>query len=338
MPFVVKQSLIEKTFCKVGQELGENLDLNSSQSAVAFMSGFVDSLRKEAHMDPSHALGFIKYITEIGYNNSVSCKTASVEDGNELDEVFNKMHEKLAGLTLKTAEWSLNPLKWDSVKKFRDEGAEAAGRGAVKEIGDQIGGLATKAWDHLKSPEFLGQVAPYAIGALGGYLIPKLLGGGGNGLVNAGLGAAAVGGGAHLFNKYDLGNPETWRKFKDGAMNFINGGQQKQGMIYQPPGQGGFSPGKGIGTMPLGGGMGQNPLFSPKIDKRTGNPYPMSHPDYASGTKKQRDGIVDLANQQDIPLWDRIRGVFGSGPIQRSPRPQVTLPRFRPEMIHAGIR
>ena len=228
MPFVVKQSLVEKTFIKVGQDLGQNLDLGSTQNSVAYLSGLVDSLRKEAHMNPSQALGFIKYLTEIGYNDSVAKKTASAEDGKALDEVFSNMQEKLAGLLLKTAEGTSlgwNPLNWASnaVKMHGEAAGEAAGRGAVKQIGDQISGFATKAWDHLKSPEFLGQVAPYAIGALGGYLIPKLLGGGGNGLVNAGLGAAAVGGGAYLANKYKLTDPETWKNFKTQGMNFING-------------------------------------------------------------------------------------------------------------------
>ena len=271
MPFVIQQSLIEKTFIKVGQELGENLDLNSSQNAVAFLSGLVDSLRKEAHMNPSQALGFMKYLTEVGYNNAKINKNASVEDGNELDEVFAEMQEKIAFDVLAPAKYIWN----QTGQKIVNKGMEAQGRGMANQltenfksemgnIGDQIGGFATKAWDHLKSPEFLGQVAPYAIGALGGYLIPKLLGGGGNGLVNAGLGAAAVGGGAYLANKYKLTDPETWKGFKNQAMNFIGGGQKQAGLAgnnktLENP-FGGINQYRGLPTGLTGGPASQNPF------------------------------------------------------------------------------
>jgi hypothetical protein len=233
MQFVVTQPLIEKTFNKVGQELGNNFEINTSEDAVAFMTGFVDSLKKEAQMDPSQVLGFIKYVTEIGYQNAVHNKTASVAEGEEMDALFDSMHEKMSALMIKSAEGSnWNPLNWvPNVKGWAEKNMREGAYDATKEkinqtVGDistQVGDFANKAWDTIKNPEFLGKVAPYAIGALGGYLIPKLLGAGGNGLVNAGLGAAAVGGGKHLFDKYDLSNPQSWQKYKDQALNFING-------------------------------------------------------------------------------------------------------------------
>ena len=225
MSFVIKQSLIEKTFIKVGQELGENLDLNSAQSSVAFLSGLVDSLQKEAHMNPSQALGFIKYITEIGYNEAKINKTASVQDGNELDKAFGEMNERIAEALLKEATQplqplGLNPLNWGANMATR------SGQAATDRAFSNMGDIANNLFDKIKSPEFLGKVAPYAVGALGGYLIPKMLGGGGNGLVNAGLGAAAVGGGKYLSDKYKLTDPNTWSGFKDQAMKFMGGGGQ----------------------------------------------------------------------------------------------------------------
>ena len=60
MTYAVTQSLIEKSFQKIGSQLGDNLEFTSNQDAVGFMSGFVDALQKEAPMNPSQALGFIK--------------------------------------------------------------------------------------------------------------------------------------------------------------------------------------------------------------------------------------------------------------------------------------
>jgi hypothetical protein len=226
--FTLTQPIIEKTFIKVGQLCNDDFIVDNEDAAYQFMVGFVDSLRKEASMEPSHALGFIKFLTEVGYEDAMLNKQASEEKANRLNEVFDMMDEKIAGFMIKEAEGTRlgwNPLKW--VENGVKIHGEAVGRGATERAFSRFGEMATKAWDTIKSPEFLKTVAPYAIGALGGYVIPKLFGGGGSGnsLLDAGIGAALVGGGAHLINKYDLLNPEKWKKYKENAMNLISGGK-----------------------------------------------------------------------------------------------------------------
>ena len=227
MQYTVKQSLIEKSFQKIGSQIGDDLDLTPPESQVDFMIGVITSMEKDAHMNPSQALGMIKFLVETGYNNSLANKTASIDDGNELDKAFDEMNEKIAGMIIKNSYWITDPRSL--MQPVADHAAEAGGRAAVQEGFKQFGDMANNAFNKIKDPEFLKTIAPYAIGAIGGYAIPRLLGGGGNGLVNAGLGAAAVGGGAYLANKYKLTDPETWKGFKDKAMNFIGSvGQPKQ--------------------------------------------------------------------------------------------------------------
>ena len=165
------------------------------------------------------------------------------------------------------------------------------------------------------------------------------------------MGAAAVCGGIYLNNKYKLTDPETWKNFKTQGMNFINGiGQQKQGMLYERPMSGLPNPfAKSFGgadspaqrqmtplkTPTLGTGLkeGVNFGFSPVINGDTGKPYEMTHPEYADGTKIQRDGIVPLAQQQNKPIWDRIRHIFGAGPMQTPKAPPVPPFKVTPEML-----
>jgi hypothetical protein len=218
--FSIKQPLIEKTFIKVGQYSNEDFRITTPQEAEQFMRGFIEAMEKEAGMNPSQALGFIKFLAEVGYDNQLANKTASDEDGSVLDDAFNKVEEKIAHSMIKESSdipW------WNIPKRITSWHGEAVGRGHANQLTQNIGGIMDNAWNHIKSPEFLSTVAPYAVGALGGYLIPKLLGSGGNGLLNAGIGAATVGGAAHLAKKYDLMNPESWRGFKDNAAKLISG-------------------------------------------------------------------------------------------------------------------
>jgi hypothetical protein len=214
MQIEINQELVEKTFVKVGQMSQEDLDL-SGNNGVAFMQGFVDSLHKEAGMNPQQILGFIKYATEVGFKTNFNKVACDENVGQELDELFERAEEKLASW-----DW-VNPANWPVIKQVTEAGGRNAARGAMKEVGDTLG----RGIEYLKSPEFLGKAAPWAIGALGGYLIPKMLGGQGNGLLNAAAGAAAVGGGKMLADKYDLMNPETWKVFVDKSKNFISGGK-----------------------------------------------------------------------------------------------------------------
>jgi hypothetical protein len=220
MTYQITQPLIEKAFFKLGQMARADLDLESEEAQVDFMKGFVNSLQKVAGMTPQHALGFIKYLTEVGYQARLEDKLASEDQGKELDELFLDMNEKVA-------YWITDPRRYAEplVKAHGEASGRAAadrmGEHITKGIGDitnQIGDFAGKAWGTVSNPEFLKSVAPWAIGALGGYLIPKMLGGG-NGLANAAIGAGVVGGGKILMDKYKLNDPDTWNKWKDSVMS-----------------------------------------------------------------------------------------------------------------------
>jgi len=257
----IHPSFTKKVFQMAIQKNGEELDLSTTESQVDFMCGFIDSLEKEAHLNPSQALGVLKYITGIGFVEMLDKKASTEEEGKTIDELFDDMQNKIARAT--SFEWT-RPI--DSLKEVAEDAGQQAGintginevkktfgfgsdeiakehkfdifspltsmakmRGENKgiesakaqatSIKDSIGLGEGGFLTGLKDSGFLEQIAPAAIGALGGYLIPKMFGSE-NGLMNAGLGAAAGYGAKKLWDSKD---PESWEKFKNDSLDFISG-------------------------------------------------------------------------------------------------------------------
>lgn len=191
MQFELTKDLSEKVFTKVGALANSDLDLTNECDQISFCKGFVDSLQKEAEMSPEMATGFLNYICNQG-----ACWMEANKDG-----------DKTAGLG--TAVWDFAkdhfPKATEGVQKFFAPLYEGAVRRAVDDtakkylggLGGNITEMGGKAWEYLKSPDFLKGVAPYLIGGLGGMLIPRLFSKE-PGAVATGAGAA----GGALLGKY----------------------------------------------------------------------------------------------------------------------------------------
>lgn len=174
MNFCLTPQFSEKVFKHVGKIAEENLDLSSESSQVQFCRGFVDSLEKEANMSAEMALGFIDYICDSGSEWLVENHYITKEAAEELgikDRIVRGVGEFLKpGLQPMLDQAATNGIS-NNIKQFTDP---------LKEYG-------SKAWDYIKNPEFLKNVAPLLIGGLAGAFIPKAFGL--NGLASTGVGA-----------------------------------------------------------------------------------------------------------------------------------------------------
>jgi len=236
----ITKTLVEKTFIKVGEMAHEDLSLDTKAEQKAFISGFIDSMRKEAGMTPEQGLGFLKYLSDVGMLMHLNDqKNASLTEDDVkiqceyIDEVFDDAGEKLAGYFGDMWEFIKHPV--DTVTKVHGKAVgEAAGKTVIDGVEQKIKDYGNKAWDFLKSDQFLGNVAPLAIGAVGGYLLPKLFGGEG-GVGTALLGAGAALGGKHLLDRSGLLDPATWEAWKNSASEKIDG-LVGQPAVSQAPG------------------------------------------------------------------------------------------------------
>lgn len=174
MNFCLTPQFSEKVFKHVGKIAEENLDLSSESSQVQFCRGFVESLEKEANMSAEMALGLIDYICDSGSEWLVENHYITKEAAEEL------------GIKDRIIRGVGNFLK-PGLQPLLDDAATKGISNNVKQFTDPIKDFGGKAWDYIKKPEFLQNVAPLLIGGLAGSFIPKAFGL--NGVASAGVGA-----------------------------------------------------------------------------------------------------------------------------------------------------
>ena len=170
-----------RVFEKVGKLSRTDLDLSSEESQVAFAKGFVEYLEKEASMPPEMAVGFIHYICKQG--EAYLQKKAGIIDGigNLANSAMSASGKGLGYAVdkLAPASFSNGAAQGFAGAKVDDWKKEFQNTGVGKWM--QSSGLedaAEKGWNWIKDPNHLKQVAGTLIPALGGYLLPKLWGGG----------------------------------------------------------------------------------------------------------------------------------------------------------------
>lgn len=174
MNFCLTPQFSEKVFKHVGKIAEENLDLSSESSQVQFCRGFVDSLEKEANMSAEMALGFIDYICDSGSEWLVENHYITKEAAEELgikDRIVRGVGDFLKPGLQPMLDSAATKGISENITKFTEP---------LKEYG-------AKAWDYMKNPEFLKNIAPLLIGGLAGAFIPKAFGL--NGLASTGVGA-----------------------------------------------------------------------------------------------------------------------------------------------------
>jgi hypothetical protein len=174
MNFCLTPQFSEKVFKHVGKIAEENLDLTSEPNQIQFCRGFVDSLEKEANMSAEMALGFIDYICDSGSEWLVENHYITKEAAEELgikDRIVRGVGEFLKPGLQPMLDSAATKGISENVAKFTEP---------LKEYG-------SKAWDYIKNPEFLKNIAPLLIGGLAGAFIPKAFGL--NGLASTGVGA-----------------------------------------------------------------------------------------------------------------------------------------------------
>jgi hypothetical protein len=174
MNFHLTPQFSEKVFNHVGKIATQNLDLTLENNQVQFCRGFVESLEKEANMSAEMALGFIDYICDSGsewlVDNHYITKEAAEELGIK-DRIVRSVGEFLK----------------PGLQPMLDNAATKGISNNIKEFTNPIKEFGNKAWDYIKNPEFLKNVAPLLIGGLAGAFIPKAFGL--NGVASTGVGA-----------------------------------------------------------------------------------------------------------------------------------------------------
>jgi hypothetical protein len=181
MDFKLTREFSGKVFQKVGSIAQSELDLSSKSGQIDFSVGFVDFLQKEANMSPEMGLGVISFFCEKG---AEWLEEQGATDGTEKQafwEGITGAKDKVLGSIGNFLSPVIQPKMNEAVSKAIGEQV-----GGIKDTISQYGG---KAWDYLKSPEFLTNVAPMLVGGLAGALIPKALNSNA-GMASTGLGAA----------------------------------------------------------------------------------------------------------------------------------------------------
>lgn len=188
------------------------------EEQVAFVDGFISSLDKEAGLSLDAIVNILEDLSTQGANSNLDEKQASAAS-LDIHEAFVGIREKIAEPN--NGSW-LNPLNWPG--KTMDRIGESAGRANAETLiskgQEMLSGLGSSIGSGLSSlsdPETLKTIAPWVIGGLGGYLIPKMLGGEQSGmqsLATTALGAAAVGGGSLLLNRAMSGDDKAWTQWK----------------------------------------------------------------------------------------------------------------------------
>ena len=141
--------------------------MHDSGAQVAFVSGFVDALYKEANLGPVQIVEVLEHLV----NCSPLEKTAAIDPS-----LWEKLKGSAAG----------------AMVGFKQPGlAEAAKNQDWKSLLGQSWGAIK---DKFLNIDTLKRVAPYAISGLGSYLAAKALGANGLGAAAAGLGGGALGG------------------------------------------------------------------------------------------------------------------------------------------------
>lgn len=181
MDFKLTRKFSGKVFQKVGSIAQSELDLSSKSGQIDFAVGFVDFLQKEANMSPEMGLGVISFFCEKG---AEWLEEQGATDGTEKQAFLKEVTEakdKVLGSVGNFFAPMMQPRINEAVSQAIGEQV-----GGIKDTVSQYGG---KAWDYLKSPKFLTNVAPMLVGGLAGALIPKVLNSNA-GMASTGLGAA----------------------------------------------------------------------------------------------------------------------------------------------------
>lgn len=181
MDFVITPRLTEKVFTKIGSIAGDALDLSTPQQQESFTSGLIDYLQKEANLDPFMTLGFLHFVAQRGAEYySTNDKTATTDFLQIEDEFFKNagfwddtVNPAIGWVGDKIVKPLAQPVVDNSVRKNMQEQIG----NTIGNVGGQIGEFGNKAMEYLKSPGFLQGVAPWVVGGIGGYLLPKLLSG-----------------------------------------------------------------------------------------------------------------------------------------------------------------
>lgn len=203
MQFELTPDFSAKVFQKVGSLAGQDIDFSDKTAQVDFCRGFVEFLEKEAEMSPEMAFGFLNCIYDRGAEwMGQPDKTAGIGS-----LIYDFAKKNFPGATEKVQKW---------VQPIVDRGIENTAKKYVGDIGDTLKDFGGKAWEYLKSPEFLTGVAPYLIGGLGGALIPRLFSKE-PGMISTGLGAA----GGALLGKYLTDNRNTIGQLGDRAKELM---------------------------------------------------------------------------------------------------------------------
>lgn len=171
MTFSITPSFTDKVFQRLGKLAKTELNLESNNSQVQFCRGFIESLQKESNVTEDMAIGIVEFLCEKGANwlseNHIMTKEAATE---EIQKPLDSAKQRLFDGVLNKFRPMFEP-------KLRSEMNDVISHNAEKYLGKakELGGAA---WDYMKSPQFLNEVAPMLAGGLIGGLAPKAFGGG----------------------------------------------------------------------------------------------------------------------------------------------------------------
>jgi len=160
MNFTLTPEFSGLVFKKVGQMAQEELDLSSEIGQQAFAKGFVDSLQKEGSLSPDQAFGVISFFCQQG--------------SDWIDQSGIDIEKTAAFEWLNDAKNKIVDFGGNLIKPFTDNAANKTIGGYLDKAKDMATEYGTKAWDYLKSPDFLKGIAPLLIGGVAGALLPRL--------------------------------------------------------------------------------------------------------------------------------------------------------------------
>lgn len=234
MDFVITPKLTQLVFEKVGRSMGNPI-LETPEQQEAFTLGLVDYLQKEANLDAFMALGFLHFVAQRGADYMATDDKTAAEDFAQVEEQFFKEADGFWDNTVNPVkQWVgekivaplARPVVDDSIRRNMAAQVEQV----VGDIPRRIGDMGQKAWGYMKSPEFLKGVAPWVVGGLGGYLLPKLLSGGQSSTATNLAGAA---GGAALGGA--IGNQITGGQTINQASTFLDNLRKQNANIFRNP-------------------------------------------------------------------------------------------------------
>lgn len=172
-----------------------NIDLSDATQQEDFLRGVIDHMQKVARMNPIEILDALEKFAVMRIDEKIEDKTASIVA--EVEDAFNEEREKIAA-------W-YNPFSWKADME-RNAGVAAADRM-----------LERTGLDSLMSGKFMSTAAPWVIGGIGGYLLPKLMGAersNTEALAHTAAGAAIGGIGTGLLRHGMRGNSKAWDYYK----------------------------------------------------------------------------------------------------------------------------